>query len=66
MDRAGDQFLAGPRFAVDQHAGIGGGDHVDLFDDFFDRLALTDDFAEVVLDVNLFLQVRVLLFQAIL
>ncbi|MOA60047.1 hypothetical protein D3C78_1848250 [compost metagenome] len=66
MDGTGDQFLAGTRLAMDQHAGISGSDYIDLLDNFQYWLALSDDFPVVVFDLNLFLQVRILILEALL
>ena len=57
VDAAGDQFLAGTRFARDEHGGIGWGDHVDLPDDFTQRGSAANDFVHPPLGADFLLEV---------
>ena len=48
MNRARDQFLAGARFAGDQHAGVGARDFFHDAEDLLDRVAFADDVLEAI------------------
>ena len=43
MNGPGDEFLAGARFAKNEHAGVGGRDHLDLREHFLERRTLAND-----------------------
>ena len=55
-----DQFLAGASFAGDQHGRVGRRHGLDVLQDFLDRRRRADDFLEVVLCLDFFLEVSIL------
>jgi len=61
VDGVGHHLLAGPALAVDQHAGVGVGHHLDQLEDALHLLALADDLGEGVAALQLLLQAHVLL-----
>ena len=66
MHCAGDEFLAGAGFAVNEHGGTCRGDGLDLFEDAAERAAFPDNFSEVVLGASLFLKIGLLLRKLVL
>jgi hypothetical protein len=65
VQRARHQLLASASLARDQHRGFGGRDRLDLLYERLPERAATDDFLEVVLALNFFLQVGILDLQPI-
>jgi hypothetical protein len=64
VDGPGDQLLAGPRLAVDQHGGVGRRHPADLLQHGQQRRGTTDDLLEVMNRLDLLLEVEVLLLEA--
>src|SRR5262249_40224136 len=64
MQRTRDQLLACTRLTGDENGRIGRGNAAYLFEHRFQARTLTDDFLEVVLRLDLFLQVQILLLQS--
>ena len=65
MKGAGDQFLAGAGFALDQDGGIGGRGGLDLLQHVAQRGAGADDFAKAVLAADFFFEVHLFALDAL-
>ena len=59
MDRLRDEFLARAGRALDEHAGVGGGDAFELLDDLAHQRAVADDALEAELFVQPAVQLEV-------
>src|SRR4051794_3024977 len=66
VNGARDQFLARPRFPVDEDGGIGGRNGLDLLKNAAQRGATSHDLFEVQLAADLIFQIDLLLRQAVL
>ena len=65
MDGPGDQLLARPGFAEDQHRGVGGRHGLHLAQRLAESRAVADDLAEVALAADLILEVQLLFGQLV-
>jgi hypothetical protein len=60
VDGAGEEFLAGARFAEEEDGGASGSGELDLGESSLERRTLTDNFLEIEFTANFFLEVELL------
>jgi hypothetical protein len=65
VDCAGQQFLSGPRFTLDEDGGSGWGHGLNLLEDVAQAGAFADDILKSVLEVDFFFEVQFFLGEAV-